>query len=543
MKFFRYVKVKDKLVMLMIICVLSNIFLSVFSVDYLRKMSWHASDSYEQGLVPMDWVNTIEKNQRQLDNLLLNQGNEQKLTDASLEITESLDKLAALSIDKKINHQVKQLRTSYKELEEGGLNESQYTTISEGNQKIIENMQSYIVERNGEKQRAYEKDIQFGYILLGVVSLFCVMLILIIGFIATRAVNVPARQLKSLLKRAEQGDFTGNATYSAQDELGEVMLSYNQMVTEVKSLLLTVTQSTQDVEGMTDKLQKASSQTTTATVKIAQDIQGISNATAISTEKLASNKTSLNEVLEGMQVVLEKAQLVEVFAMGTVRNAEDGAQIVDGSIVQMKQISSAVEKSNKAILSLVESATSIEQFIGGIEKIAAQTNLLALNASIEAARAGENGKGFAIVANEVRKLAEQTVQSTSAITSLVQNIQLDSSNAVQMMDHVMLATNKGVDVTGQTASSFKDIVSKVHTMKPYIEEVSTTVKKIASYTEKVNEDASVLTSFSADNAKSTIHVADLTEEQLISNEQVTNYIREMKKVSKVLHSAVNRFSI
>ena len=92
---------------------------------------------------------------------------------------------------------------------------------------------------------------QFGYWLLGGVCLAVVLLVILIGFIATKAVNVPTRQLKSLLKRAEQGDFTANASYVAHDELGEVVLSYNQMVTEVKRLLHTVTDSAYEVEEMT----------------------------------------------------------------------------------------------------------------------------------------------------------------------------------------------------------------------------------------------------------------------------------------------------
>ncbi|HBT72978.1 MAG TPA: methyl-accepting chemotaxis protein, partial [Lysinibacillus sp.] len=459
-------------------------------------------------------------------------------------------------IDKKMSHQIKKFKSllkkqgelieSYKQLNQGELEQFYSLTflpISQESHTLLEETQNYLVEKAKDQQKYYQQDVQFGYWLLGGVCLAVVLLVILIGFIATKAVNVPTRQLKSLLKRAEQGDFTANASYVAHDELGEVVLSYNQMVTEVKHLLHTVTDSAYEVEEMTGKLQGSSEQSSTTTLKIAKDVQSISDSTAASTSKLASNTASLEEVLNDVQVILEKVQVVESFAHQTARDAESGTEIVQANLMQMQVIKQAVEKSNTAIFNLVERASSIDQMIEVIEKITAQTNLLALNASIEAARAGEHGKGFAVVANEVRKLAEQTVQSTQTITSIVQNIHLDSSYAVQMMEGVLLATEKGVAVTGQTATSFDQILEKVHTIKPYMMEVSATVQEIATHTQKVSEDAVMLTAISDTNAVSTKHVATLTADQLTAQQQFHNYIKELRKVSKVLQIAVKRFSI
>jgi len=556
MHFFRYIKVKDKLLVLMIVCILSNVLIGLFSVDYLRKMSWHASESYVEGLVPIGWLNQIEEAQRQLDLLVDSSGDDQQMTAIIKNIEQPLGQLEKLAIDKKMNHQVKKynaLLAQYKDLVENyrQLNtqnrqrfyEQTYLPVSQQGHAILEETQSYLVQRAEEQQQAYQKDVKFGYWLLGSVSTFVMLLVIFIGFIATKAVNVPTRQLKSLLKRAEQGDFTANASYVAHDELGEVVLSYNQMATEVKQLLHTVTNSAQEVEGMTEKLQNTSEQTSTTTVKIAKDVKNIAELTATSTLKLASNSASLEEVLNGVQIILEKVRLVESFAQDTVNEAESGTDIVQANLTQMQAIKRAVEKSNTAIANLVERAATIDQMVEVIEKITAQTNLLALNASIEAARAGVHGRGFAVVANEVRKLAEQTVHSTQTITSIVQNIHTDSHYAVQMMEGVLSATQKGVNVTTDTATSFDRIVEKVSTMQPYIVEVSATVQEIAEHTKKVNEDAMMLTSLSDTNAASTKHVETLTTAQLNAQHQFHNYIKELRKVSKVLQIAVKRFSI
>ncbi|WP_286923243.1 MULTISPECIES: HAMP domain-containing methyl-accepting chemotaxis protein [Lysinibacillus] len=556
MQFFRYIMVKDKLLVLMIVCVLSNVLLGIFSVDYLRKMSWQASESYTQGLVPIGWLNELEESQRQLDYLVDAAEPYQEMITILNSMEQPLDHLVRLEVDKKMDHQMKKYKTllaqqmelieSYKQLnpkEQQQFYTLSFLSVSQQSHTLLEETQSYLVQRAKEQQLAYQKDVQFGYWLLGGVCLFVVLLVIFIGFIATKAVNVPTRQLKSLLKRAEQGDFTANASYVAHDELGEVVLSYNQMVNEVKTLLHTVTNSAHEVEEMTGKLQESSEQSSTTTHKIAKDVQSISASTAASTTKLASNTASLEEVLNGVQIILEKVQVVENFAHKTARDAESGTEIVQANLTQIQNIKQAVEKSNTAIFNLVERASTIDQMVEVIERITAQTNLLALNASIEAARAGEHGKGFAVVANEVRKLAEQTVQSTQTITSIVQNIHLDSSYAVQMMEGVLAATEKGVHVTGKTATSFDQILEKVHTIKPYIMEVSATVQEIANHTKKVSEDAVMLTTFSDTNAASTKHVATLTSDQLSAQQQFHNYIKELRKVSKVLQIAVKRFSI
>jgi len=519
-------------------------------------MSWHASESYTQGLVPISLLNELEESQRQLDFIVDAKGDYQEMTVVLKDMTMPIEQLDSQEIDKKMSHQIKKYKAlfkeqenlieDYKQLNQGELEQfysQTFLPISQESHTLLEETQNYLVERAKDRQKSYQKDVQFGYWLLGGVCLTVVMLVILIGFIATQSVNVPTRQLKSLLKRAEQGDFTANASYVAHDELGEVVLSYNQMTTEVKRLLHTVTDSAYEVEEMTGKLQESSEQSSTTTLKIAKDVQSIADSTAASTSKLASNTASLEEVLHDVQVILEKVQVVESFAHHTARDAESGTEIVQANLAQMKAIKEAVEKSNTAIFNLVERASSIDQMIEVIEKITAQTNLLALNASIEAARAGEHGKGFAVVANEVRKLAEQTVQSTQTITSIVQNIHLDSSYAVQMMEGVLVATEKGVAVTGQTASSFDQILEKVHTIKPYMMEVTATVQEIANHTKTVSEDAVMLTALSDTNTMSTKHVATLTADQLAAQEQFNNYIKELRKVSKVLQIAVKRFSI
>lgn len=556
MNLFRYIKIKDKLVVLMIVCVLSNVLLGVFSVDYLRKMSVHAKAGLVQGLAPMESLDLVKTEQYTLDQVLLVQADGKQLDVNIAKMNEQLKLVQKAKIDGKMDHFSKELQTSMKKIEESvhtyntltkderrEFYENEFLPISNEMYQLINEMQGYLVSRAEKKQASYEEDIQFGYKLLGTVCLFVVALVVSLTFVATRAVNKPTKELKVLLKRAEQGDFTGTANYSANDELGELMVSYNQMTTEVKELLRVVNSSSQGVVAAANEMQRASEQTTISTHKISTDIEHISHAAGLSTDQLVANAESLNEVSKGVQMITERVNLVESFTNETVAEAQSGTQIVHHNLSQMENIQASVQQSSEVIHSLATRSIEVEQVIDVINKIAQQTNLLALNAAIEAAHAGQHGKGFAVVANEVKKLAEQSMESTKLIATIISNIQEDTAKSVALMDEVSLSAKAGVDATAQTAHKFDEIAHKIYSMKPYIAEVSETIEEISTHTNEVAVAAVSLTSFSQENATTAEHVVALTKEQIQATEHVNEQMKTIAKLTKQLTIAVKKFSI
>ncbi|RUL55159.1 MULTISPECIES: methyl-accepting chemotaxis protein [Lysinibacillus] len=514
MRLKRYIKVKDRLVVLMIVCIISNCIFAIFSMDYLRKMEKNTEIMYEEKLLALNTISTIEMAIYQED---LNQASE-------------LQK-AIPKFDSKMEFHIKELNST---LNDGNRNET-LTAIGE--------MKQYVVERADYQLATYQKDVEFGYKLLTGVSLAIILIIIYFSVGATRAVNLPTRQLKKLLKEAEQGDFTKTATYDAKDELGEVMLSYNQMATEVKELLKTVQRSATQVDEANDQLQRASEKTTEASIHISRDATDLAKSTIRSTEQLNINTNSLQEIAAGVESIADRIEYIEGSIHQTVKEANEGSQFVTLNMEQMERIEQSVRQTNEMMQVLGKHSTEIGQVIQLINEIAEQTNLLALNAAIEAARAGEYGKGFSVVAGEVRKLSEQSVHSTRTIEAIVKQIQNDTKESIRFMGSAIECVQTGIDTTNQTAIKFEQIVSSVNKVGPHIGEVSATISSITENTKEVANNSLQLSEVSKQNARRIEQVSKSTNDQLEATRDMHSQIQKITKNIRSLTSAIRRFTV
>ncbi|MFP3919025.1 methyl-accepting chemotaxis protein [Lysinibacillus telephonicus] len=516
MRLRRYIKVKDRLLVLMIVCIISNSIFAIFSIDYLRKMENNTEIMYGEKLLAVNTIPDIEV---------------AFLTGDSNRLNEIQNLLENYKFDSKMEFYIKDLNSSLE---------------SEDHNKIIttvQEMKQYVIDRAESQMASYQKDISFGYKLLASVSVVIILIIIYFSIRATRAVNIPTRQLKKLLKEAEQGDFTKTATYDSKDELGEVMLSYNQMATEVKELLRVVQESAASVDEANDQLQRASEKTTEASIHISHDATDLTKATIRSTDQLKVNTNALQGIAEGIEVIAEGIEYIEKTIQHTVYEANEGVQFVNLNIGQMNEIEQAVKQTNDMMQVLVAHSKEIEKVVQMINEIGEQTNLLALNAAIEAARAGEYGKGFSVVADEVRKLSEQSVRSTRVIENIVKQIQSDTKESVRFMGVAIESVQTGLDTTNQTAAKFQQIVSSVNEIGPHIGEVSSTISSITESTKEVAQNSLQLSEVSKQNASRIEQVSKSTNDQLEATREMHEEIQKITKNIRSLTSAIKRFTV
>lgn len=500
----------------MIICIVSNMILAIFSIDYLRKMEDSVEVMYEQRLLAINAVTSYE---------------EAVIKGDKKEIAELQSTLKNYKFDTKMDYFINALN----KLEDSS-DEAEVLAITD-------EAKEYIVHRAENQLKNHQQDILFGYKLIMGISIVLIALIIYFSFTARRAINRPTKELNKLLKLARQGDFTKNANYDSKDELGEVIVNYNQMATDVKELLKQVHSSAISVDKANSKLQEASEKTTKASVHISEDATNLSRATIKSVEQITTNTEAMQEIASGVELISERIKFIEKNIQQTVTEANEGAQFVSLNMNQMKEIERAVKQTDDMMEVLVRHSSEIGKVIQIIHSIAEDTNLLALNAAIEAARAGESGKGFSVVATEVKKLATQSVQSTKVIEDIIGKIQKDTNYSRLLMNKAIESVQTGIDSTSQTAFKFQEIVAGVNEIGPHIGEVSTTINSITDYTKEVASSSLKLNEVSEQNAERIKQVSNSTVEQIKATKRIHEEIQTITKNIESLKHTLYRFKI
>ncbi|MGL4996364.1 MAG: methyl-accepting chemotaxis protein, partial [Deefgea sp.] len=310
-------------------------------------------------------------------------------------------------------------------------------------------------------------------------AVFAIAGVLSLGLWIFRAIRKPLRQTLQAVAHIESTlDFTHRAPDAGKNEIGELVVAFNRLLNTVQHSLGSIHQnihamalSAHQMEGLSGEL---------------------SQVAANSSEAAAHMAATVEEVTVSISHVAERARDADHNAESSGKLAAEGEQIIQASVAEINSISNAVHDAASEITSLREQSQQIQTVLGVIKDIADQTNLLALNAAIEAARAGEQGRGFAVVADEVRKLAERTSSSTHEITATVSQIQDGANRAVNRMNQVVVSVNQGVSYAQEAGSAIQriraasvEVVSHVSDISAAIGEQSAASTEIAQQVEQI----------------------------------------------------------
>ncbi|MGM9945916.1 MAG: methyl-accepting chemotaxis protein, partial [Lysinibacillus sp.] len=236
------------------------------------------------------------------------------------------------------------------------------------------------------------------------------------------------------------------------------------------------------------------------------------------------------------------ATVVEV-SEETTKEAEEGNATIQQVVMQMNKINDSTNDSSTVIRNLEVRSTEIAKIIEVITNISDQTNLLALNAAIEAARAGEHGKGFAVVADEVRKLAEQSKGSADQIANLVREIQVDTEQAVKVMQNGMDDVAVGMTVVQQAGVGFKRIQQSIEQMTSQVQEISAVAQQMSASVEQVNSAMEQVAVKAKQSSKNAEDVAATSEEQLASMEEIASSSTALSKRAEELLAQIRQFKV
>ena len=250
-----------------------------------------------------------------------------------------------------------------------------------------------------------------------------------------------------------------------------------------------------DVNRFIEKLHRILTEIVSTSGKVADASMGISSLAARQAQSTETEKDQTTQVATAMQEmsstvlqVSEHSNRASESARKASETARRGGTIVDETLAKMRVIAEAVGSTGKKVEELGKSSDQIGRIIGVIDDIADQTNLLALNAAIEAARAGEQGRGFAVVADEVRKLAERTTSATKEITQMIRNIQNETKVAVSAMDAGTKQVEDGVKSTAKAGDALREIIHMAEQVGEMITHIATAAAEQSTAAEEINNN-------------------------------------------------------
>jgi methyl-accepting chemotaxis protein len=316
-----------------------------------------------------------------------------------------------------------------------------------------------------------------------------------------------AQNVEAMLFSVQQfsaGDLTQHLNVTHNDDIGRLFRGYNHALENIHGLVTEVVGAVHSTAEASTQIVSATQQLTYGIHEQAQQTSSVATAMEEMTATISENtKHAENAAKEAEQVSLE---------------ARKSGEIMQRAIENMNQIAEVVLQSAATVEALGKSSAQIGEVIRTIEEIADQTNLLALNAAIEAARAGEQGRGFAVVADEVRKLAERTQQATREITSTIQQIQHDTNDAVSAMHKGTNEVNMGKTSAAEAANALNTIIQRTRTVSDAIafvasadEEQSTTSTEIARNIEIINTISTQAAHATTNIERSAVNMRNLTE--------------------------------
>ncbi|MCK9444352.1 MAG: methyl-accepting chemotaxis protein [Tissierellaceae bacterium] len=364
---------------------------------------------------------------------------------------------------------------------------------------------------------------------------------IVIAIIITRSITGPINQFIEVANDVAEGDLTREVRVNTRDEISQLAEAFNAMMVKLKELIGEINEVSQSVASTSQELSAASEESAAASEEISSTIAEVAKATNDEATAIAESDTLIHEVKQGTEDMSSKITHVSESARLSLNSASDGLQSSKEAVVKIDNIRKTTEEASRTILELNESSKEIETIVDAINAISEQTNLLALNAAIEAARAGEAGRGFAVVAEEVRKLAEESSDSTQKIASLISDIQGQIQMAVNSMNENSKEVVQGVEIINKSSDEFSSIFDEVNGVSDEISEILEIVKEITERTNVVSENFEQMSAISEETAASTEEVAASSEEQTASMEEVASAANNLASMADALINAVAVF--
>ncbi|GLJ00811.1 MULTISPECIES: methyl-accepting chemotaxis protein [Bacillus] len=362
-------------------------------------------------------------------------------------------------------------------------------------------------------------------------------------FFIVRSISKRLSNLARFSKKVSDGDLRDKLQIQSDDEIGQVGKGFNTMIDSLRSLIGAVQTSVENVASSSEELTASAGQTSKATEHITLAIEQFSSGNESQNDKVELSSVELEEMNRGLQNMNESAESITASSIKSTDIAGEGGQLVEKTASQMNVIDQSVKKAENVISALENKSKDITQILGVINGIADQTNLLALNAAIEAARAGESGRGFSVVAEEVRKLAVQSANSAKEIENLIKEIVQDIDVSQEVFTTVNREVQSGLSFTEQTRVSFHNIFEMTKEISNQLQTMNQTVVQLSKGSAHVSEAVREIADVSRESSANIQDIAASAEEQLASMEEISSSSATLSSMAEELRDLISKFKV
>ena len=377
-----------------------------------------------------------------------------------------------------------------------------------------------------------------------IMMVLVVLLSIVVAYLTSRSITKPLDVVMKRMQSISTGDLSLEPLeITEKDETGKLSISMNKMQKTVKTVMKGIAQASEELSSHSEESTQSANEVKSGSEQVAVTMQEL----ATGSETQATTASNLAVVMENftkkVQSTSKSGETIKDSSMGVLSMTNEGKQYMEDSSRQMAKIDEIVQDAVAKMATLDNQTQEINHLVVIIQKIADQTNLLALNAAIEAARAGEHGRGFAVVADEVRKLAEQVAISIADITGFVEKIQMESKKVSDSLQSGYTEVEEGTSQITKTGQTFNQINTSVTTMVEGIKGISDNLESIKFNSEIMNSSIEEIASVSEESAAGVEQTSAASQQITSSMEEVAGSSEQLASLAENLAEMVEHFKL